>query len=61
MDVKLYLIIDWINACAGTFGGVALIIENPSRQPEITLYVFTQALKALYNMGERRKILLNVP
>jgi len=58
---KNFFMKDWINACAGTFGGVALAIENPQRQPEIALYIFTQALKALYNMADRRNMLLNIP
>jgi len=40
---------------------VALIIENPQRQPEIALYIFTQALKAVCNMLERRNQILNIP
>ena len=56
MDVRFKFIRDWINSCAGTFGGIALMIENPQRQPEIALYIFTQALRILHNMGKRRSL-----
>lgn len=59
MDVRFKFIRDWINSCAehrGTFGWIALMIENPQRQPEIALYIFTQALRILHNMGKRRSL-----
>lgn len=37
------------------------MIESPQRQPEIALYIFTQALKILHNMAKRRNIVLNIP